>query len=44
MVMDARQILTKPFESEDQDAVRSLILAVLAEHWEIVSSRCVDVF
>ena len=33
MVMDARQILIKPFESEDQDAVRSLILAGLAEHW-----------
>lgn len=32
--MDAQQILIKPFESEDQDAVQSLILAGLAEHWE----------
>ena len=31
--MDAQQILIKPFESEDQDAVQSLILAGLAEHW-----------
>ena len=32
--MDAQQISIKPFESEDQEAVRSLILAGLAEHWE----------
>ncbi len=31
--MDAQQILIRPFESEDQDAVQSLILAGLAEHW-----------
>ena len=31
--MDAQQILIKPFESEDQEAVQSLILAGLAEHW-----------
>ena len=31
--MDAQQISIKPFESEDQDAVQSLILAGLAEHW-----------
>ena len=33
MVVDARRILIKPFESENQDAVRSLIIAGLAEHW-----------
>ena len=31
--MDAQQISIKPFESEDQEAVQSLILAGLAEHW-----------
>ena len=31
--MEAQQILIKPFESEDQDTVQSLILAGLAEHW-----------
>ncbi len=30
--MDVKAKLIKPFESEDQDAVRSLILAGLAEH------------
>ena len=31
--MDTQQISIKPFESEDQEAVQSLILAGLAEHW-----------
>ena len=32
-MMEVQQILIKPFESEDQDTVQSLILAGLAEHW-----------
>ena len=31
-IMDAQQISIKPFESEDQEAVRHLILAGLTEH------------
>ncbi len=31
--MDTQQISIKPFEGEDQEAVQSLILAGLAEHW-----------
>ena len=31
--MNTQQISIKPFESEDQEAVQSLILAGLAEHW-----------
>ena len=31
--MDTQQISIKLFESEDQEAVQSLILAGLAEHW-----------
>ena len=42
--MDAPQVVMQPFESEDQDAVRSLTSVGLAEHLENVSSRCVDVF
>lgn len=31
--MDTQQISIKPFESEDQEAVQSLVLAGLAEHF-----------
>ena len=34
--MDTQQISIRPFERRDQDAVRSLILDGLAEHWDQV--------
>ncbi|MDE2890801.1 MAG: GNAT family N-acetyltransferase [Gemmatimonadota bacterium] len=37
--MDSQQISIKPFEREDQDTVRNLILDGLAEHWDEVDTK-----